>query len=197
MVDDPPQPRVVFADQAGGCPHRHGLDERHHQRLEQQGEAAARSRPRHRDPLDAAALALDPGNAGVQVGLMLEEIEVTPACLLRVIGGTGGATARAGKAAAGGEIEVNIQPAPRRVELAAHHAPWRRQSQRALQQLPVLHPSILARVPDGPSLPACSRPSRARRRLRGGGLRATLDRRCARRPSRAQVGTEGWSFSRT
>jgi hypothetical protein len=48
VMHDPPQPRVVLADQTGDRVDRHLLGERHHERLEQQRELRLWPRPRHR-----------------------------------------------------------------------------------------------------------------------------------------------------
>ena len=57
---------------------RHHLDQLHHKGFEQQRETAARPGPRNGDSMDAAAAALHPGSASVEVGFMLEEVQMLP-----------------------------------------------------------------------------------------------------------------------
>ena len=101
VVQHAPQPGVVLAHHPGHGVDRHGGDHGHQQRLEQQGEAAVGPCPGHVDLLDAALVAADARHAGVQVGLVLEEVEMAPGHLLGVVGrAVGGAAVRAGEAAA-------------------------------------------------------------------------------------------------
>jgi hypothetical protein len=66
VVDDPPQPGVPLIDHPCDNGHRHRLHHGHHQRLEQQREAAVRPRPGNRYLLDPAALAGDPRHPRMQ-----------------------------------------------------------------------------------------------------------------------------------
>ena len=77
---------ALLADHPGHRVDRHGRDHGHDHRLEQQGEAAARPRPRHADLLDAALRAADARHAGVQPSVVLEEIEMAPVRPLSFVG---------------------------------------------------------------------------------------------------------------
>ena len=75
----------MLADDPGDGLDWHGRDHGHHHRLEQQGEAAVGSRPWRGDLLDAALLAAHARHTGVQIGLVLEEVEVSPGHPLGVV----------------------------------------------------------------------------------------------------------------
>jgi hypothetical protein len=140
VMKHPPQPGIVLADQAGDRGDRHRGYHHHDQGLEQQGEAAAVACPGHRDPLDPAPAARHPWHAGMQVGFVLEEVEMPPGHRLGVIGGTiGRAAGRAGEAAASREIQIDVEALGRRIEAAPRHRPGRLQPQRHLKQVLVLH----------------------------------------------------------
>src|SRR5262249_54300095 len=85
MREATPQTRVVLADKAGGSGHRHILDESHDERFEQKREAGSRPCPRHVDQAHATVGTVDAGDARVQEGLVLKEIEVAPGLLYRVV----------------------------------------------------------------------------------------------------------------
>ena len=158
VVQHAPQPGVMLADHLGHGLDRHGGDHGHEQCLEQQGEAAVGPCPRHVDLLDAALVAADARHAGVQVGLVLEEVEMAPAHPLGVVGrAVRGAAVRAGEAAAWCEVDLDVEPLCLGVEVAAGHRPGRGQAQRQLHQVRVAHC-----VP----LRSASRPDRAWRRAR-------------------------------
>jgi len=90
--------------------------------------------------------------AGVQIGLMLEEVEVTPGHPLGVVGRTvRRATGRAGEAAAWREVDLDIQAMGLRVEVRAHHCPWRRQAERLLHQRRIIQARAL-RILSGGSI---------------------------------------------
>ncbi len=148
MVDYPPQPGVVFAHQAFGGFDRHGGDHGHDQCLEQERKTAAVARPRHADFAHATSLAFHPRDAGVQIGLMLEEIQMAPAHGRGVMrGAAGGAALRAGKTAAGREVDMDVQPAGIGVEISPRHHPRRGQAEGQLQQMRVTHDALPARSP--------------------------------------------------
>ena len=96
----------------------------HEERFHEQGEAALGPGPWHLDLLDAATLAaIDAGHKGVHVALELEEVEVPPGALEGVVDGAGLAGVRMGKAAAGREIQINVQTARLGVEADVSDAP--------------------------------------------------------------------------
>jgi hypothetical protein len=151
-VHNAPQFGVVLADDPGDGLDRHGRDHGHRHRLEQQGEAAVEPRPWRGDLLDAAFLAAHARHTGVQIGLVLEEVEVSPGHPHGVVGRTvRRAAGRAGEAAAGGEVDLDIQPVRLGVEIGGHHGPWRRQAERLLHQGRIVHACLSASSPWGPS----------------------------------------------
>ena len=157
-VEDAPQPGVVFAGDAGDGCDRHRREHGHDQGLEQQGEAAAGPRPRHGDLLDAARRAGDARHEGVQVGLVLEEVEMAPGHLFGVIGvATRSGAHRTGEGAAAREIEPDVELAGLGIEAALAHRPRRRQGQRHLKQFGIAHgcPPVVCAT----SVPPCVRRS--------------------------------------
>src|SRR5208283_4653852 len=90
--------------------------------------------------LDAAFLAAHARHTGVQISLVLEEIEVSPGHPLGVVGrAVRRAAGRAGEAAAWPEVDLDIQAMRLGVEVGAHHGPWRRQAERLLHQRRIVH----------------------------------------------------------
>src|SRR5271165_5633946 len=148
VVNHAPQPRVVLAHNPRHCLDRHGRDHGHHQRLEQQSEAAIWPRPGHVDRLDAASLAAHARHAGRQIGLMLEEVEMGPGFPLGVVGRAARGTAgRTGETAAWSEVDLDVEPVCLGVEVATADRPRRGKTQRLLQQSCVTHDRSLARRP--------------------------------------------------
>jgi hypothetical protein len=71
---------------------------------------------------------------------VLEEVEVSPGHPLGVVGrAVRCAAGRAGEAAAGGEVDLDVQPVRFGVEVRACHGPWRRQAERLLHQRRIVH----------------------------------------------------------
>ncbi len=152
VMDHAPQFGVVLADNPGDGLDRHGRDHGHHHRLEQQREAAVGSRPWRGDLLDPAFLAAHARHAGVQIGLMLEEVQVSPGHPLGVVGrAVRRATGRANEAAARCEVDLDIQPMRLGVEVRARHGPWRRQAERLLHQGRIVQGCALHVLSIGPS----------------------------------------------
>jgi hypothetical protein len=188
MVDDAPQPGVVLLHEACRGSDRHGGDERHDEGLEQQREAGAGPCPRHDDLLDAAVGAGDASHAGVQEGLMLEEVEVPPLLHGRVVHRTiGRAALRTWEAAAPGEVDLDIEATLLGVEGAGLDHPRRDQPEGQLHQIGVAHRGVSRR----PVEPRSCRRARVRqgvawrRRARVElSMPAILDGRCARAPRR-------------
>ena len=196
VVENPPQTGVMFANQTAGCGHRHHRHHRHDQGLEQQREAAALSGPRYRNALDATCLAGDARHPGVEVGLVLEEIEMAPGHFLRVIGrAASGAATRTGEAAAARKIKIDVEPFVFGIECATGHQPRRPQTQRHLKQFGISHRRVFLRPRLRGSVPPCSRQSRASRLRRW--LPATLDWPCARQPIKPAGRDGGMVFGRT
>jgi hypothetical protein len=60
----------------------------------------------------------------MQIGLVLEEIEMAAGHMLGVVGRTvGHIAARARKSAAGGEVDMDVEPTCVGVEIATRHGP--------------------------------------------------------------------------
>src|SRR5215472_8275835 len=140
MLDDTPQTRVVLADKASGSGNRHILDERHDERFKQKREAGSWPCPRHIDEAHATVGTVDAGDARVQVGLVLKEIEVAPGLLHRVVHrAVGLAALGTGKAATGLEVDLDIEPLLVGVELGVHYHPRRHQAECELEQIDIAH----------------------------------------------------------
>ena len=153
VLHDPPEPRVVLADEAGNGCDRHVRDERHGKRLEQQREAGARPRPGNGNLLDATVGTRDAGHARVQVGLVLEEVEMPPLLHRRVVHraiGLGAIGAR--KAAAAREVDPDIEALLRNVELARLDHPRRHKTESKLEQFDVTHVKLLVPVRIDPAI---------------------------------------------
>src|SRR5208283_4981895 len=149
--------------------------------------------PRHGDLLDAAVLAADARHPGVKIGLVLKEVEVAPAHPLGVVGrAVRGAADRAGKAAAWGEVDLDIEPARLGVEVAAAYRPGRGQTQRLLQQRCVTHGWTSASGPVlvQPGAVLATVKDAARRASSRGGLRPSLTAAARGRPGGRQAGTK-------
>jgi hypothetical protein len=136
VVQQPPQPGVVLADQHGDRLDRHLGQQRHQQRLKQQGEPAAGPRPGKRHLPGPVRWAGHPWHAGVQVGLVLEEVQVPPGLGLGVVDRAGGLVAvGAGEAGAFGEVQAQVQPAGRGVEPGPGHLPGFGKAKSSLEQV--------------------------------------------------------------
>ena len=84
----------------------------------------------------------------MQIGLVLEEVEMSPrhpfGVVRRAIGST---AARAGKVTAGGEVYVDVKPPGLRIEVAASDRPRWREAQCQLQQADIAHDGLPAIEP--------------------------------------------------
>jgi hypothetical protein len=116
VVDDPPQPGVVLADHPCGRGNRHGGDQVHDMRFEQQREAAALARPRHAHLLDATGIASDARHTRIQIGLVLPEVQMPPRQRPCVVDRAfRRAAGRAGEQRVLVERDVDVQPLCRRI----------------------------------------------------------------------------------
>ena len=141
MFDDAPQARVGLAEQPRRIGDRHCLGQRQHEGLKQQREARARASPRRDDLMDATLRTPHPRRARVQQRAMLEEIQMPPSLVFRVMDRAAPAPAlRAGEPAPPRKIHVQIEPTVHRVERAARHHPRRRKTKGQLEKIGVLHP---------------------------------------------------------
>ena len=112
----------------------------HGERLEQQREARARPRPRHLDQPDAVRVAFDARRAGMQIGLVLEEIEMAPFFLDGVVNGASSGAAiglGAAETRTALEIEKDIEPFRGRVEIDGFDKPRVGQPEGGLKQIGV------------------------------------------------------------
>src|SRR5690554_6076499 len=155
VVDDAPQSLIGDLQLPGDGQHRHLLDQRHGGLLEQQGEVAARPRPGHLDALDAMLRALGARHAGVQVAVMLEEIQVPPGLVGEIVSRTGLAALRAGVEAASLGLDVEIQPMGRygSIQVLILEDPGRLQAQAEGQNLGAVHaiPPVVVEAISWPS----------------------------------------------
>ena len=143
MVDHPPDARVVLGDQGGDRPDRHLLAERHHERLEEQRKARALPRPGDAHLAHAVLGAQDARHARAEVGLVLEEVEVAPGLLARVVDRAAGALAlRAGEASATAEVEAQVEASARGVEARPDDAPGLVEAERLLEEVEVTHAGL-------------------------------------------------------
>ena len=93
MADEPPQAGVMFADLLGDVRDRLAFGQLHDHRLEQEREPASRPRPRHRDRVHAVGGARHARHARVNERLVLEEVQMPPHALPRVMHRTRGLAA--------------------------------------------------------------------------------------------------------
>ncbi len=158
VLDDPPEPGVVLPDDASHRPHRHLRRHRHHERLEEQGEPAPRTSPRHPSASDPARRTLHPRRRRVQEGLVLEEVQVPPPLPGRVVRLAAPVTAATAlEHPSSLEVQVQIELPRLRVELGLLHVPGMLEPQRLLEQFRPLHsdslpPAPLGRLPAEPGI---------------------------------------------
>ena len=155
------------------------------------------ARPRHVDLPDPTRVAADARHAGIEIGLMLEEVEMAPGHLLGVVGrAVGGAAVGTGEAAARRRSRSGCRDALPRdrsrcgspSRAASVRAPvaagWYRASSCLLSPLDL----VLSVAP-------CSPPSRTLRAAHGGWWPAAiLDRGCARRLGVVRPGRRNGPF---
>jgi len=139
MVEDAPNQGVVFTDQARGSQDRHGLDESEDEGFKQQGEAAVRPGPGDVDAVHAAARTLDAGGAGVEKGLVLEEVQVAPSEGFGIAGFRGSGAEGTSKGSTAREIEVEIEASGFDGKTAMINQPGWQQTQRRLEQFVFVH----------------------------------------------------------
>jgi hypothetical protein len=85
MPDNPPKPVVRCAYMASDRAHGHLSHKGHDDLLKQKREAAALAAPGDTDPVNAVLFTGNAGNTGFQKAIMLEEIQVTPRHLLKIM----------------------------------------------------------------------------------------------------------------
>ena len=145
MADEPPQAGVMFADLLGDVRDRLAFGQLHDHRLEQEREPASRPRPRHRDRVHAVGGARHARHARVNERLVLEEVQMPPHALPRVMHRTRGLAAprfRAGEPRTRREPDRDMQFPPAVLlvtELHARHPPRVRQLQGGGEQRRGIH----------------------------------------------------------
>jgi len=107
----------------------------HHEGLEEQGEAASLLPPGDGDLVDPVFRALHPGNPGVQVGLVLEEVQVAPGTLRTVVNRMGAPALRTGETSARPEGDVQVHPSLQGIPLDGLDVPGLVQPQEAQEEL--------------------------------------------------------------
>ena len=165
MLDDPPQTRVVLAQPLGRIGDRHRLGQSQHVSLEQQREPGTRPSPRRGDLAHPALRTAHSRHSSVQERAMLEEVQMPPRLVLRVVNPATLAPAlRARKPAPTRKIHVQIKPAILDRKLAPRHHPRRLQPKGQLEKISVSHPLTInsikthrsQREPKNPSYPLSS-----------------------------------------
>jgi len=138
-----PDPHVGLPDERAHCRHRHLLDQRHHQRLEQQREPRALPRPRHLDLLDLVLGTDHPRHPRGQVRLVLEKVQMPPRLLLGVVDWAAlPAALRTREPRPLRKIDPQIQPPLLGVELHVHDLPRLLKPKRSRKQLRIVHPRL-------------------------------------------------------
>jgi len=136
VVEDAPDAHVAHPQQAGHLAHRHGSAQGDDERLHERRETALRPRPRHLDLRGlAAGRALYPRHLDMQIGVVLEEIQMPPLPLSGVVHRLMfGPTLRTGEARPGGTADSEIDAPSHRIEADIEHLPRRRQPQCGSEQ---------------------------------------------------------------
>src|SRR5208283_4107147 len=148
MLDDPPQARVVLAQPLGRIGDRHRLGQRQNIGLEQQREPGTRPSPRRDDLAHPALRTAHARHASVQQRAVLEEVQMPPRLVLRVVNrATLAAALRTPKPAPTRKIHVQIEPAILDRKLAARHHPRRLQPKGQLEKIGVSHPPTIDSIP--------------------------------------------------
>src|SRR5216683_744704 len=124
VMNHPPQPRIVLPDKPCHCPHRHVRHHGQQECFEEQREPAAGSSPRDVHRSLAATAAIDARNPGAEDRLELEEVQMAPAPLLRVVRLAASlSTFRTEKRTASLEIDADLELPLDGVEFIAGHVP--------------------------------------------------------------------------
>ncbi len=164
MVQHPPQAHVAHPQQLRDLAYRHRPAQGDDQRLHQLGEAAVGTRPRDLDLGGlAASAAAHPRDLGLNVGLELEEVQMTPFPRLGVMHRLVLRPAvRAGKVRPASKPDREIDPPRRRIEVHLPDLPRCLQPQRDGEQGCGIHGSDLRRLACGHVDASCG-PARALR----------------------------------
>jgi hypothetical protein len=130
MPDYPPKPVVRCAYMASDRAHGHLPHKGHNDLLKQKSEAAAQAAPRDTDPVNAVFFTDNAGNTGFQEAIMLEEIQVTPRHLLKIMCVTQFSALWAGvqSPTIGTYFKEQVKGILPGIKGLSHQPPWRRQT---------------------------------------------------------------------
>jgi len=111
MIDHAPQSATAHTQQSAGRQDRHGRRQHQRQRLEQQGEATAFTRPGYGDLRHLAATGTGHSrHLGMQVGLVLEKIQMAPRARQAVVERLRRCTASWASVNGGAKSDLEIDP---------------------------------------------------------------------------------------
>ncbi len=148
VFDDAPQARVMLVEQPRRIGDRHRLGQRQHEGLKQQREARSRASPRRRDLAHPAVRTAHSRHTRVQQRAMLEEIQMPPRFILRVVNRATLAPALgAGEPAPARKIHIQIEPTILDRKFATRHRPRRLQPKGQLEKIGVSHPLTINSIP--------------------------------------------------
>ena len=136
VIQGSPDTHIADAEQLSDLTHRHRLAHRHEQRLHQQCEPAVGTCPRYLDLGGfGASIAAYAGNRSMNIGLILEEIEMAPGTLPGIVDRLLFGTAmRAGEPRSRIKANVKVDPSLNRIEGNVYDLPGRRQAKRGGEQ---------------------------------------------------------------
>ena len=143
--DEPPEARVVLADESRCGKHGHMFYELEHHALEEEREPGLRARPWDTDAVHAVPAAFHSGEIGVQYGLVLEEIEMPPPELFCVVGlallaaPVDGAWEGASLVEAEVDVQFHFLCAVDFLEFDFHDFPWLLEHQGHCEEHAVVH----------------------------------------------------------
>src|SRR5581483_81935 len=127
MMDDAPEPRVVFTDDPAHRRDRHVRSHGHDQSFEQKRESTAFPRPGHLNQPFAASAAVHSRDTRRQNRLVLEEVQMPPAALLGVVRLAPHCSAFGTRERSTTlEIDRDLEPSFFRVQFIAADEPWLR-----------------------------------------------------------------------
>ena len=131
MRDDAPQPLIGDLDDAGSGQHRHLAHQEQGRLFEQQREAAALTGPGDGGPQHPVLGTVGARHLGGDEAVVLEEVQMAPGELGKVVRLAGLAAYRTGEQAAafGGDLNVQFMRLLAGIELQADQPPWRRHPQ--------------------------------------------------------------------
>lgn len=134
VLNDAHEPGIVLPGDLLEDEERHGLGEVDDERLEEECEPGTRARPRHRHCRRfPTVIALDARNRGVEVRLVLEEIEMAPYSLPMVVDTAGIMTSRTREGCACGIRHRDIEASIVFGEKDLLDGPWIIESERLLE----------------------------------------------------------------